>query len=79
LAIYIDVEPETVIQRLKPKKSVMENLETQREVRKVYMRFVENGELIRVYGNKPKEEVAKEILSIVLDRLEKNRETLSGV
>ena len=79
LAIYIDVEPETVIQRLKPKKSVMENLETQREVRKVYMRFVENGELIRVDGNKPKEEVAKEILSIVLDYLEKNRETLSGV
>jgi hypothetical protein len=32
-----------------------------------------------VDGNKPKEDVAKEILSIVLDRLEKNRETLSGV
>jgi len=79
LAIYIDVEPETVIQRLKPKKSVMENLETQREVRKVYMYFVENGELIKVNGNKPKEEVSKEILSIVLDYLEKNRETLSRV
>jgi len=79
MAIYIDVEPETVIQRLKPKKSVMENLETQRKVRRVYMHFVENGELIRVNGNKPKEEVAKEILSIVLDCLEKNHETLSGV
>ena len=43
------------------------------------MHFVENGELIRVNGNKPKEEVAKEILSIVLDYLEKNNETLSEV
>jgi len=69
LAIFIDVEPDTVIQRLKPKKSVMENLETQRKVRKVYMKFVENGELVKVDGNKSKEEVAKEILSIVLNSL----------
>jgi dTMP kinase len=69
LAIFIDVEPDTVIQRLKPKKSVMENLETQRKVRKVYMKFVENGELAKVDGNKSKEEVAKEILSIVLNSL----------
>ncbi|MEM0095455.1 MAG: dTMP kinase [Candidatus Bathyarchaeia archaeon] len=69
LAIYIDVEPEIVVKRLKPKKSVMENLETQRKVREVYMHFVESGELVRVNGNKPIEEVAKEILSIVLSRL----------
>ena len=77
LAIYIDVEPEIVVKRLKPKKSVMENLETQRKVREVYMHFVESGELVRVNGNKPIEEVAKEILSIVLSRLKeiKIRET----
>ncbi|MEM2609852.1 MAG: dTMP kinase [Candidatus Bathyarchaeia archaeon] len=69
LAIYIDVEPEIVVKRLKPKKSVMENLETQRKVREVYMHFVESGELVRVNGNKPIKEVAKEILSIVLSRL----------
>lgn len=73
LAIYIDVDPETVIQRLKPKRSVMENLETQRKVRKVYMQFVESGELVKVDGNKPKEDVAKEILYIVLGRLEGTR------
>jgi hypothetical protein len=44
---------------LKPKKSVMENLETQREVRKVYMRFVENGELIRVMETSPKRKLQK--------------------
>ncbi|MBS7620547.1 dTMP kinase [Candidatus Bathyarchaeota archaeon] len=69
LAIFIDVEPDTVIKRLKPKKSVMENLETQRKVREVYLKFVENGELVRVDGNKSKREVAKEVLSTVLDYL----------
>lgn len=69
LAVFIDVEPSTVINRLKPKKSVMENLETQRKVREVYMRFVETGELIKVDGNRSKKEVAKEILSLVLESL----------
>jgi dTMP kinase len=69
LAIFIDVEPNTVIQRLKPKRSVMENLETQCRVREVYMKFVENGELVRVNGNKSKKEVANEILSIALNSL----------
>jgi dTMP kinase len=69
LAIFIDVEPDTVIKRLKPKKSVMENLETQRKVREVYLKFVENGELVRVNGNKSKNEVAGEIFSIVLNSL----------
>ncbi|MGQ9538405.1 MAG: dTMP kinase [Candidatus Bathycorpusculaceae bacterium] len=69
LAIFIDVEPNTVIKRLKPKRSVMENLETQRKVREVYMKFVEDGELVRVDGNKSKKEVANEILSIVLNYL----------
>lgn len=69
LAIFIDVEPGTVVQRLKPKRSVMENLETQLEVRGVYMKFVDNGELVRVDGNKPIKEVASEILSIVLNSL----------
>ena len=71
LAIFIDVEPNTVIKRLKPIKSVMENLETQRKVREVYLKFVENGELVRVNGNRSKNEVAEEIFSIVLDCLKR--------
>ncbi|MBX5328053.1 MAG: dTMP kinase [Candidatus Bathyarchaeota archaeon] len=66
LAIFIDVEPHTVIQRLKSKKSVMENLETQLKVREVYMQFVEKGELIRIDGNKSKKEVADAILEVVM-------------
>lgn len=69
LAIFIDVKPEIVVQRLKPKKSVMEDIETQRKVREVYLKLVENGELVKVDGNKGKEEVADEILSVVLRSL----------
>lgn len=66
LAIFIDVEPHTVIKRLKSKKSVMENLETQLKVREVYRQFVEKGELIRIDGNKSKKEVADAILEVVM-------------
>jgi dTMP kinase len=71
LAIFVDVEPEAVIKRLKPKKSVMENLETQRKVREVYVKFVEKGKLVRIDGNKSKKEVADDILKVVLRFLEK--------
>ena len=71
LSLFIDVEPEIVVQRLKPKKSVMENLDTQKKVRQVYMKYVEKGELLRVNGNKPKQEVAQEIFNIVQDKLKK--------
>jgi len=65
LALFIDVAPEVVLERLKRKKSVMENLETQRKVRDIYHKFIEKGELIRIDGNKPKSEVAKEVLAVV--------------
>jgi dTMP kinase len=65
LALFIDVDPETVLQRLKRKKSVMETIETQRKVREVYLKFVERGDLIRIDGDKPKNSVAKDVLSAV--------------
>lgn len=69
LAIYIDVPPEVVVKRIKWKKSVMERLETQRKVREVYMKFVENGRLLPINGNRTKNEVAKDILTVVLNFL----------
>jgi dTMP kinase len=65
LALFIDVAPEVVLERLKRKKSVMENLETQRKVRDIYYKFVEKGELLRIDGDKPKNEVSKEVLLAV--------------
>ena len=69
LAIYIDVPPEAVVKRIRRKKSVMERLETQRKVRKVYIKFVKNGKLVSVDGNRRKDEVAKDILKVILDFL----------
>ncbi len=64
LALFIDVDPEAVQARLKSRKSVMENLETQRKVRKIYQKFIEKGELVRIDGDKPKTAVAQEILKV---------------
>ncbi|MCW4010871.1 MAG: dTMP kinase [Candidatus Bathyarchaeota archaeon] len=65
LALFIDVDPETVLGRLRRKKSVMETLETQRSVRQVYLHYVAKGDLTRIDGNKPKKAVAEQVLSAV--------------
>ena len=57
-AVFIDVPPERVLERLQRKKSVMETLEIQRRVRKVYLKYVAKGELMLVDGDKPPDEVA---------------------
>jgi len=69
LAIYIDVPPEVVVKRIRWKKSVMERLEIQRRVQKIYMKLVEEGLLVRVDGNRPKDDVSRDILAVVLDFL----------
>jgi dTMP kinase len=71
LAIYIDVPPEVVVKRIRRKKSVMERLETQRRVQEVYMKFVENGKLLPLDGDRKKDEVEETILKMVLDFLQK--------
>jgi dTMP kinase len=68
-AIFIDVSPEKVIERLQRKKSVMETLETQQKVREVYLRYVEKGELISIDGDKPKEVVAAALIAKILELL----------
>jgi dTMP kinase len=68
-AIFIDVDPKIVMQRLKPNKSVMENLGTQRKVREVYLKYVAKGELTRIDGDKPKKEVAEVLSAAVLSFL----------
>jgi dTMP kinase len=71
LALYIDVSPEHVLERLQRKKSVMETLETQRKVQRIYLKYVEKGELIQVDGDKSKEQVAEALCSKVLALLKK--------
>jgi dTMP kinase len=66
LAVFIDVKPKTAIKRLKPIKSIMENIENQQKVRQIYLKFVEKGKLIRINGNRLKDEVAKELTLVVM-------------
>ena len=73
LAVFIDVNPKIVMSRLKPKKSVMENLETQQKVREIYLKFVEDGRLTRINGDKSKNEVAKEMYAVVTEFLNASR------
>ena len=68
-AIYIDVPPDVVVKRIRRKKSVMERLETQKKVQKVYMKFVDSGKLVPIDGDRRKLEVEKSILDTVLDFL----------
>ena len=70
LAIFIDVDPQTVMLRLKPQRSVMEDLETQKKVRDIYLKFVERGDLVRLDGNRAMDEVAEELSALVLKFLE---------
>jgi dTMP kinase len=72
-AVFIDVDPQIVMQRLKPTRSVMENLETQQKVREIYLKFVKKGDLARIDGNKPKAEVAAELFAVVLNFLKASR------
>ena len=69
LAVFIDVLPENVLERLQRKKSVMETIEIQRTVREVYLDYVKCGELIRINGDRPKAEVAEELWGKVLSKI----------
>ena len=74
-SVFIDVDPAIVIERLKRQKSVMEDLETQQKVRKIYLKFVAKGDLVRIDGNKPKKLVSEHLLSIVTKFLEREAVT----
>jgi dTMP kinase len=66
LAVYIDATPEAVIQRIRRRKSVMETLQTQREVREFYLRMAEKEQLVKIAGGASIEKVAKTIEDVVL-------------
>jgi dTMP kinase len=72
LSIFIDVAPEMVLERLKRKKSVMENLQTQLCVYEIYQKYVERGELKRVDGVKSKNEVLDVLYTEVVCFLKKS-------
>ncbi len=70
LALYIDVKPEEAIKRLVRERSVMENLETQRRVREIYLQIVKEGKMVYVDGDRSMREVSHDILGVVKKFLE---------
>jgi dTMP kinase len=69
-AVFIDVSPEKVLQRLNRRKSIMETLETQKKVREIYLQSVVKGELKLINGDKAIEEVGEALVGVVLKFLE---------
>ncbi|UCC34107.1 MAG: dTMP kinase [Candidatus Bathyarchaeota archaeon] len=69
LAIYLAIPPEAVVERITWRKSVMEKLQIQRRVQEIYKRLLEDGLLVQVEGDRPKDEVSKDILAVALDSL----------
>jgi thymidylate kinase len=51
----------------------MENFGTQLKVRKIYLEFVARGALVRIDGNKPKNDVAENLYTKVLKFLETSK------
>lgn len=66
LAIYLDVDPKIGLERIKREKSIFENLEFQKRIRKNYLNLVEKGRLTLVDSNKNIEKVNSEILALAL-------------
>ncbi len=69
LALYLDVLPETVFERIRRKRTVMEEMQTQKKVREIYMGLVKAGMLVLIDGNRSAGKVSKDILSVVTDFL----------
>ncbi len=72
LSFFIDVPPETVMERINRQKSVMETLQTQKEVRKAYLRLLEEEVLLVLDGSGSKKEVAERIQKVVLKFLNRS-------
>ena len=69
LAIYLDVPSDISLARIRRRKSVMETLGLQRQVREEYMRLVGSGELVAVDSSRPIRKVAEDVLALVTNRL----------
>lgn len=73
LSVYIDIPVEIVFERLRREKSIMENPQTQQKVREVYLKLVNDGKLVLINGNRPSDEVEKDILETVLRSIEEQQ------
>ena len=69
LGILLDLLPEFSLQRVERRKTVFEVSDYLRKVRNIYLRLVEEGELVKVDADKPRKAVQEEIFSLVNELL----------
>lgn len=70
LGILLDLLPEFSLQRVERRKTVFEVSDYLRKVRDVYLRLVEEGDLVKVDADKPRKAVQEEIFSLVNELLD---------
>jgi dTMP kinase len=79
LSIYLDISPEVGIKRMqRRKKTVFEILTLQQRIRELYLRFVEEGELLLIDGNRTVSEVQQDLREAVFNLLKEKELTTSN-
>lgn len=71
LAIYLDVPAEVAMSRIRRGRSLMERLEFEKKVRAIYLKLVKDGELTYIDGDRPVEDVDKDILNLTMEAITK--------
>jgi dTMP kinase len=71
LAVLLDILPEYSLHRLKRRRSIYEDSDYLRKVREIYIRLVDEGELVKVDADRPKRVVQGELLSMIQDLVER--------
>jgi len=70
LCMYLDISPEVGIKRMRRrKKSVFEVLSLQQRIRELYLRLVEEGDLLLIEANRPVSEVQRDVCKAVFNLL----------
>ena len=70
LCIYLDIPPEVGMERMRSRrKTVFEVLSLQQRIRELYLRFVREGELLLIDGNRAVQEVQRDVREAVLNLL----------
>ncbi|MBA7702571.1 Thymidylate kinase [subsurface metagenome] len=77
LAVLLDILPEYSLHRLKRRRSIYEDSDYLRKVREIYIRLVDEGELVKVDADRPKRVVQGELLSMIQELVER-RNAKSG-
>ncbi|MFQ6053954.1 MAG: dTMP kinase, partial [Candidatus Bathyarchaeia archaeon] len=65
LGILLDVSPETGLGRMRRRRTVFEVYTYQQRVRALYLKFAEDGELVKVDADRPVEAVQRDVSALV--------------